>query len=102
MKIQDKIIAILKQRPIMTRGKLSVKGVRKSGAKAYNLQYHRQAKYFVRSVASDEVSHFEQATENYRVFMELVQQYIDEETQRGIQEIEKEVLRERRKTKKAK
>ena len=102
MKLQEKIIAILNERPIMTRGKLSVKGIRKSGAKAYNLQYHRQTKYFVRSVASDEVLRFEQATGNYQMFMELVQQYIDEETKRGIQEIEKEVLRERRKTKKVK
>ena len=29
---------------------------------AYNLQYHHNAKYFVRSVATDEVERFERAT----------------------------------------
>ena len=68
---------------------------------AYNLQYHHNAKYFVRSVATDEVGRFEQATENYRRFMDLVQKYIDEESERGIREIRKEVERERRKAAKA-
>ena len=68
---------------------------------AYNLQYHHNAKYFVRSVATDEVERFERATENYRRFMDLVQKYVDEESERGIREIRKEVERERRKAAKA-
>ena len=57
---------------------------------AYNLQYHHNAKYFVRSVATDEVERFERATENYRRFMNLVQKYVDEESESGIREIRKE------------
>lgn len=93
---------MFQSRPLMTRGRLSVKAVRKSGVPAYNLQYHHNAKYFVRSVATDEVERFERATENYRRFMDLVQKYVDEESERGIREIRKEVERERRKVAKVK
>ena len=93
---------MFQSRPLMTRGRLSVKAVRKSGVPAYNLQYHHNAKYFVRSVATDEVERFERATENYRRFMDLVQKNVDEESERGLREIRKEVERERRKVAKVK
>ena len=50
---------------------------------------------------TDEVERFGRATENYRRFMNLVQKYVDEESERGIREIRKEVERERRKAAKA-
>ena len=80
----------------MTRGRLSVKAIRKSGQKAYNLQYRRKSKYFVRSVSSEELAYFERSTEFYRQFIDLVQKYVDEETIRGIKKIEKEVENARR------
>ena len=41
MKRQEEIAAMLKDGSPMTRGKLCVSAVRKSGRKAYNLQYRR-------------------------------------------------------------
>lgn len=86
---------------LMTRGKLCVSAVRKSGKKAYNLQYRRKTKQFVKSVPSDQVAAYERSTETYRTFMECVQKYVDEQTSRGIREIEKEAKRARRKAEKA-
>ena len=74
----------------MTRGKLCVSAVRKSGKKAYNLQYRRKTKQFVKSIPTDQVEMFRESTENCRTFLELVQQYVDDMTKRGIREIEKE------------
>ena len=81
----------------MTRGKLCVSAVRKSGKKAYNLQYRRKTKQFVKSIPTDQVEMFRESTENCRMFLELVQQYVDDMTKRGIREIEKEAEDARRK-----
>ena len=97
MKAQDRIIAILESGVRMTRGKLCVSAVRKSGKKAYNLQYRRKTKQFVKSIPTDQVEMFRESTENCRMFLELVQQYVDGMTKRGIREIEKEAEDARRK-----
>ncbi len=86
----------------MTRGKLCVSAVRKSGKKAYNLQYRRKTKQFVKSIPTDQVEMFRESTENCRTFLELVQQYVDDMTKRGIREIEKEAEDARRKVKASK
>lgn len=83
----------------MTRGKLCVSAVRKSGKKAYNLQYRRKTKQFVKSIPTDQVEMFRESTENCRTFLELVQQYVDDMTKRGIREIEKEAKDARGKAK---
>ena len=85
----------------MTRGGLSVKSVGKSGRKSYNLQYRREGKYFVKNVSSLELPYLEESTAKCREFLHLVQKYIDEETRKGLREIEKEVGRGRRKAAKA-
>ena len=74
----------------MTRGKLCVSAVRKSGKKAYNLQYRRKTKQFVKSIPTDQVEMFRESTENCRAFPNLVQQHVDDMTKRGIREIERE------------
>ena len=86
----------------MTRGKLCVSAVRKSGKKAYNLQYRRKTKQFVKSIPTGQVEMFRESTENCRMFLELVQQYVDDMTKRGIREIEKEAEDARRKAKASK
>ena len=86
----------------MTRGKLCVSAVRKSGRKAYNLQYRRQTRQFVKSIPADQVEMFREATENCRVFLDLVQRYVDAMTRRGIREIEKEAKDAKRRAKAAK
>ena len=83
----------------MTRGKLCVSAVRKSGKKAYNLQYRRKTKQFVKSIPTDQVEMFRESTENCRAFLELVQRHVDDMTKRGIREIEREAKDARRKAK---
>ena len=81
----------------MTRGKLCVSAVRKSGKKAYNLQYRRKTKQFVKSIPADQVEMFRESTENCRAFLNLVQQHVDDMTKRGIREIEREARNAKRK-----
>lgn len=90
MKTQERIVAMLDADIRMTRGKLCVSAVRKSGRKAYNLQYRRKTEQFVKSVPSGQVDMFRESTGNCRRFLELVQRYVDEKTRRGIREIERE------------
>ena len=99
MKTQARIIAMLESGMRMTRGKLCVSAVRKSGKKAYNLQYRRKTKQFVKSIPTDQVEMFRESTENCRTFLELVQRHVDDMTKRGIREIEREAKDARRKAK---
>lgn len=96
MQAKNRIAAILEAAPRMTRGKLCVSAVRKSGKKAYNLQYRRNTKHFVKAVPADQVALFEESTRNCREFLELVQTYVDQATERGIREIEREAAKARR------
>ncbi len=99
MQAKTRIAAILEAAPRMTRGKLCVSAVRKSGKKAYNLQYRRKTKHFVKAIPADQVALFEESTRACREFLELVQDYVDEATKRGIREIEREARSARRKGK---
>lgn len=81
---------MLRDEPRMTRGKLYLLAVRKSGRKVYNLQFGHKARHFTKAVRECQLGLFEESTDNYRRFVELVQQYIDEKTERGIREIEQE------------
>ena len=97
MKTQARIIAMLESGMRMTRGKLCVSAVRKSGKKAYKLQYRRKTKQFVKSIPADQVEMFRESTENCRAFLNLVQQHVDDMTKRGIREIEREARNAKRK-----
>ena len=97
MKVQARIVAMLESGMRMTRGKLCVSAVRKSGKKAYNLQYRRTTKQFVKSIPADQVEMFRESTENCRAFLNLVQQHVDDMTKRGIREIEREARNAKRK-----
>jgi len=96
MQAKNRIVAILEAAPRMTRGKLCVSAVRKSGKKAYNLQYRRKTKHFAKAVPADQVALFEESTRNCREFLELVQAYVDRATERGIREIEREAAKARK------
>ena len=102
MELKERIIAILNQDLRMTRGKLCVSAVGKSGRKAYNLQHRRKTRRFVKSISFDQVEMFREATQNRREFLELVQCHADECTKRGISEIKKEVMDAKRKAKASK
>lgn len=101
MKTQERIVSIMAAHPLMTRGGLSVKAVMKSGRKAYNLQYRRGPKHFVKNVPPEALAAYERSTERFRAFMKLVNRYVDEESKRAMRIIDKEARRARREAKKA-
>jgi len=101
MKSQERIVAILGSGQLMTRGKLCVSAVRKSGKRFYNLQYRRKTKHFSKAIPADQLAAFERSTEVCREFLKYVQQYVDEQTRHAIREIAKEAKRAKRETRKA-
>ena len=74
----------------MTRGKLCVSAVRKSGKKAYNLQYRRKTVQFVKAIPSDELDAYRRSTERCRRFLDCVQRFVDMQTRKSIAEIREE------------
>ena len=50
----------------MTRGKLCVSAVRKSGKKAYNLQYRRNTVQFVKAIPADELDAYRRSMAEIR------------------------------------
>ena len=72
MKLQEEIAAILKDGSPMTRGKLCVSAVRKSGRKAYNLQYRRKTVQFVKAIQACELEAYRKSTERCRRFLDCV------------------------------
>jgi len=101
MKTQERILEVIRSKPLMTRGGLSVKSVAKSGRKAYNLQYRRGPTYFVKNVPAEALEAYERSTARYREFLGLVQEYIDEESSRAMRIIDREAKDARRKARKA-
>lgn len=95
----SRLADILEHPPRITRGKLCVSAVRKSGKKAYNLQYRRLTKQFVKAVPDDQVEEYRRSTEAYRMICDLFQRFIDEATRDAIREIAKEANDARRKSK---
>ena len=86
----------------MTRGRLSVLSRSKGGGEFYHLQYRKNTKLHQKYVSRDEAPAYERATESYRNFMKLVDDFVDEMSERGIREIKKEVMDAKRKTKTSK
>ena len=85
----------------MTRGKLCVSAVRKSGRRCYNLQYRRKTKHFSKAIPADQLAAFERSTEVCREFLKYVQRFVDEQTKLAIREIAKEAKDARRQAKAA-
>lgn len=65
----------------------------------YHLQYRKDTKLHQKYVSRDEAPAYERATESYRNFMKLVDDFVDEMSERGIREIKKEVTDAKRKAK---
>lgn len=101
MKLQEEIAAMLKDGSPMTRGKLCVSAVRKSGRKAYNLQYRRKTVQFVKAVPACELEAYRKSTERCRRFLDCVQRYVDMKTKESIRTIGKEAKDARGKAKAA-
>ena len=62
----------------------------KSGTTFHNLQYTKNRKHFVKYIPASQLAAYKEATENYRRFMDLVDEYIDMMSERAAKEIEKE------------
>lgn len=74
----------------------------KGGSVFYHLQYRKDTKLHQRYVSRDEAPAYEQATEAYHRFMELVDAFVDEMSAKAAREIRKEAEDARRKAKASK
>ena len=102
MRSQEKLLKAVMEAERMTRGRLSVLSRSKGGGEFYHLQYRKNTKLHQKYVSRDEAPAYERATESYRNFMKLVDDFVDEMSERGIREIKKEVMDAKRKTKTSK
>lgn len=74
----------------LARGVLTPIKTSKTGKVFYCLQYGRKAKHVSKYVPADELEAYREATENYRLFMEAVDNYIEERSAATAEEIRKE------------
>lgn len=81
---------LIGEMPRMTRGRLCVLSRRADGGKFYHLQYRKDTKLFQKYIPLDEVAAYEKSTEQFRIFTEAVDAYIDEMSALGMKEIRKE------------
>jgi hypothetical protein len=102
MKSQEKLLQAVMEAKRMTRGRLSVLSRSKGGGVFYHLQYRKDTKLHQKYVSRDEAPAYERATESYRNFMRLVDDFVEEMSERGIREIKKEVMEAKRKVKASK
>ena len=102
MRSQEKLLQAVMEAKRMTRGRLSVLSRSKGGGVFYHLQYRKDTKLHQKYVSRDEAPAYEQATESYRNFMRLVDDFVEEMSERGIREIKKEVMEAKRKVKASK
>lgn len=84
----------------MTRGRLCELSRSKSGGGFYHLQYRKNTKLFQRYVPLDEVAAYEKSTEGFRKFMEAVDAYVDELSEKTMRSIKKEAANAKRKSEK--
>ena len=74
----------------LARGVLTPIKTAKTGRVFYCLQYGRKGKHVSKYVPAGELDAYREATENYRLFMEAVDNYIEELSARTAEEIRKE------------
>ena len=61
----------------LVRGRLACTNRSKGGAPFYCLQYTRKGRHVTKYVPSSEVAAYREATENYRRFMDAVDEYVE-------------------------
>lgn len=102
MKSQVRLLEAVNAAGRMARGRLCVLSRSKGGSVFYHLQYRKDTKLHQRYVSRDEAPAYEQATEAYHRFMELVDAFVDEMSAKAAREIRKEAEDARRKAKASK
>ena len=91
MKSQGLFLKKMLSIPRLARGRIGVMSQKtKSGTTFHNLQYTKNRKHFVKYIPASQLAAYKEATENYRRFMDLVNEYIDMMSERAAKEIEKE------------
>ena len=91
MKSQELFLKKMLSIPRLARGRIGVMSQKtKSGTTFHNLQYTKNRKHFVKYIPASQLAAYKEATENYRRFMDLVDEYIDMMSERAAKEIEKE------------
>ena len=81
----------------LVRGRLACTNRSKGGGSFYCLQYTRKGRHVTKYVPSAQVEAYREATENYRRFMEAVDEYVEAVSAMTSEEIRKEAERRRRK-----
>ena len=82
----------------LVRGSLACTNRSKGGAKFYCLQYTRKGRHVTRYVPPSQVSAYREATENYRRFMDAVDEYVEMLSRDMSEKIRKEAEQCRQKT----
>ena len=79
----------------MTRGRLCALSRSGTGRRFYHLQYRKHTKLFQKYVPAGEVAAYEEATERFREFMRAVDDYVDDMSRLGMEEIAREASAEK-------
>ena len=80
----------------LARGVLTPIKTSKAGKVFYCLQYGRKGKHVSKYVPADELDAYREATENYRLFMEAVDNYVEGRSAATAEEIRKEAKARKR------
>ena len=86
----------------LVRGRLACTNRSRGGGSFYCLQYTRKGRHVTKYVPSAQVEAYREATENYRRFMEAVDEYVEAVSAMTSEEIRKEAERRREKARDSK
>ena len=81
----------------LVRGRLACTNRSKAGGQFYCLQYTRKGRHVTKYIPPGQVGAYREATENYRRFMDAVDEYVEEMSKDTSEKIRKEAERCRQK-----
>ena len=91
MKSQAGILKRMSAITRLARGSIGeMRNRRRDGGSYYIIQYTKGRRHFGRNVPAAQLAAYREATENYRRFMALVDEYVDLMSERAAREIAKE------------
>ena len=86
----------------LVRGRLACTNRSKAGGQFYCLQYPRKGRHVTKYIPPAQVGAYREATENYRRFMDAVDEYVEEMSKDTSEKIRKEAERCKQKPKRSK
>lgn len=93
MKSKEKLLEMIGAMPRMTRGRLCELSRTASGRKFYHLQYRKNTRLFQKYVPAAQAPAYEKSTEQFRRFMKAVDDYVDDMSRLGMEEIAMEAAK---------